>query len=91
MALVDTLKNLRHLFDWTVLDVSEPAAYQKTYTDVGNLLLGYQVTVTYKYHGVYEYIFPVDNKVGLITPERAFKRAQNFCNQKRASVKQRIR
>ena len=56
MAFKDTLKNLNHLFDWTALEVTEPMAYQKEYNDIGNFLLGYQVTVKYRYHGVYEYI-----------------------------------
>lgn len=91
MAFIDTLKNLNHLFDWTVLDVSEPVAYHKRYNDVGDVLLGYQVTVKYKHHGVYEYIFPVDDKIGLLTPEKAFGRAQRFCLQKRAALNQRKR
>lgn len=87
MAVKDTLKNLNHLFDWTALEVTEPMPYRKEYNDVGNLLLGYQVTVKYKHHGVYEYIFPVDNKIGLMTPERAFNRALKFSQR----LKQRIR
>lgn len=87
MAFKDTLKNLNHLFDWTALEVTEPMAYHKEYNDIGNFLLGYQVTVKYKYHGVYEYIFPVDDKIGLMTPERAFNRALKFSQR----LKQRIR
>jgi hypothetical protein len=91
MSFLDTVKNLKHLFDWTVLDVSEPVEYRKQYVDKGDLLLGYQVMVKYKHHGVYEYIFPIDNKIGLVTPEKALKRALKFSQQKRAGVKQRIR
>ncbi len=87
MAFRDTIKNLRHIFDWTVVEVSNPQPYSRFYKDMGDFFLGYKVTVKYKYHGDYEYIFPVDDKIGLVSKERALKRAINFYKQKSLRIR----
>lgn len=77
----------KRLFDWTVVDASEPIAYYVDYKDKGHMLLGYQVQVTYKHHGVREYLFVVDHKFGLVSENMAKKRAERFAKQKQEKMK----
>ena len=73
------LAEFKRLFDWSVVCVAKPKPVYKEYADVGSVLLGYKVTVTYKHHGKKERFFACDEcKLGLVSKERALDRANKF-------------
>ena len=72
--------NWKHLFDWTPVAVTEPRPEYHKYGDIGNQLIGYEVVVTYKYHGDRKYSFAIDNeKLGFADEAWAKRRADKFC------------
>ncbi len=89
MGIKDCIKKFKLLFDWTVVDVAEPVAIYRDYRDKGQVLLGYNVSVTYKHHGVQNVSFFVDDKFGLLTAEIAKKRAECFALKQKSKIKQR--
>lgn len=69
----------KHLFDWTPVAVTEPQPEYYRYSDIGNQLIGFQVSVTYKYHGVRQYSFAIDSdKLAFVNEKWAKRRADKF-------------
>ena len=72
------------------MSVSEPVEVFRDYRDKGHVLLGYEVTVTYKYHGERKYLFADDEeKLCFVSRTQAREMAFNFYNQKQKQIKQR--
>lgn len=79
--------NWKKIFDRSVVDVSLPQETYYTYGDIGKTLLGYQVAVTYRYHGTKQLLFSVDDsKLFLVSRECAYRRAMSFYNKTRAKI-----
>lgn len=74
-----SIQKVVHLFDWTPVDVKAPRPRYEFYNDAGRVLLGYEVEVTYLYHGTDVKLFATDdNRLGLVSPKRALRRAVAF-------------
>lgn len=83
------IKKLKNWFDWTPTDVTAPVAMYAEYKDVEKYLLGYNVTVSYKYHKAQTYSFPVDeNKFMLMSREKALKRANKYYQKIKNKIEQ---
>ena len=77
----------KHLFDWTPVSVTEPRPEYYEYADIGKQMIGFQVTVEYKYHGKRQYSFSIDNeKLGFATEQWAKKRADKFYNKMKKQI-----
>ena len=86
-AVVDKVKNY---FDWTPVAVSEPVEIYCDYRDKGHVLLGYEVTVTYKHHGTQKHLFVDDEeRFCLVSRAQARKNALDFYHEKQRQIKQR--
>ena len=82
-------EGIKQAFDWTPVAVKTPRPCYKTYKDVGRLLLGYEVEVTYLYHGVRKQLFPIDEeKLGLVTQKKALKNAIIFYKKTRNTIRE---
>lgn len=80
--------NIKKYFDWTPIEVSGPFKSYYNYTDVGRVLLGYVVQVTYRHHGLRTYLFATDEeKLGLVSQAQAYTKATKF----RDKIQQQIR
>ncbi len=80
-------QKLRQCFDWTPVAVNGPHPCYKTYSDVGKVLLGYEVVVKYLYHGDRKCFFQTDEeKMGFISDRRALKNADCFYNKIKAKI-----
>lgn len=67
------------IFDWSIVDVTAPTPLYSEYKDRGKILTGYEVAVTYRYHGTEKCIFGVDNdKFYLASSGYALRRACGF-------------
>lgn len=83
-------EKVRRAFDWTPLSVSLPRAEYRDYRDAGRVLLGFTVVVEYKYHGKQSRLFACDeDKLGLVSRERAYANAVNFYERMQDKVKER--
>ena len=81
MNIKDAVKKFKLLFDWTPVSVTEPMELYQEYKDTGRMFMGYQVTVTYKHHGVVDYMFSADEHKFFLFPRQwALKRATKFSN-----------
>ena len=90
MDLQGIISKVKNWFDWTVVSVSEPVAVYRDYLDKGHVLLGYEVTVTYKHHGERKHLFADDEeKMCFITRERARQMAFDFYREKQQQIKAR--
>ena len=90
MAFASIVNNVKNWFDWTPMSVSEPVEVFRDYRDKGHVLLGYEVTVTYKYHGERKYLFADDEeKLCFVSRTQARTMAFDFYNQKQKQIKQR--
>ena len=90
MTVKDILNSVKNWFDWTPVMVSEPVEVYCDYLDKGHVLLGYEVTVTYKHHGQRKYLFADDeDKMCLVSRAQARKMAFDFFSQKQKQIKQR--
>ena len=73
-----------------IIEVYPPEDYIVTYRDVGTRLEGYMVRVVYKYHGVENRLFPIDNDhFQFISSQRTLKYAQDFYMKARKQIEQR--
>ena len=75
--------SLRNFIDRTfhdeIIAIEEPREWWVEYMDKGRRLEGYIIPVTYKYRGKQDAYSVIDNDhFGLITQERALKKAQRF-------------
>ncbi len=81
-------KRFRLMFDWTVVSVAKPRPQYMEFKDAEKILLGYSVIVVYKHHGRKEYFFACDEeKLGLVSRECAYRRAEKFYCQKKQEKK----
>lgn len=88
MALNGIFNGVKNWFDWAPVAVSEPVEVYRDYRDMGRVLLGYEVTVTYKYHGQRKYLFADDeDKMCLVSRAQARKNAFDFYREKQKRVK----
>ncbi len=88
MALRGIVNEVKNWFDWTPIAVSAPVEVYRDYRDKGHVLLGYEVTVTYKYHGERQYLFADDEeKLCVVTRARARKMAFDFYRKKQQKIK----
>lgn len=72
-----------------IIEVYPPEDYIVTYRDVGTRLEGYMVRVVYKYHGVENRLFPIDNDhFQFISSQRTLKYAQDFYTNARKKIEQ---
>lgn len=82
-----SLEKIKQQFDWTPVAVKVPRPRYETYTDVGPMLLGYEVEVEYLYHGNKTHLFPTDEeKLCLVSRRRALANAISFYKDTRAKV-----
>ena len=82
------LYRARYLFDWTPVAVSAPTPKYYEYHDMGQLFLGYAVSVQYRHHRPREYLFPCDEeKLGLVSRKYAMRRARRFYQQMKTEAK----
>lgn len=89
MKIHRIVQDVKKWFDWTPVAVSLPAEVYCTYADKGRMFLGYEVKVTYLYHGKRRYLFAVDEeKLGLFTRDRACAKALDFYRVKQEQTKQ---
>lgn len=80
-------RQFKNLFDWTPVSVDFPVAEYKIYDDANPVLLGYNVSVTYRHHGTKKYFFAHDEeKFGLFSRTRALGRALSFYESKRQQI-----
>lgn len=90
MDLRSIVSDIKNWFDWTPVAVSGPVEVYRDYRDKGRVLLGYEVTVTYKYHGEYKYLFADDeDKLCMVSRAHAYNNAVRFCREKKDRIKQR--
>ncbi len=88
MTLSDIASKVKNWLDWTPVAVSEPVEIYRDYRDMGHVLLGYEVTVTYKHHGERKYLFADDeDKMCLVSRVKARKNAFDFYREKQKRVK----
>lgn len=81
------IKKIVYLFDWTPVSVKAPRPRYEVYADVGRVLLGYEVEVTYLHHGTEVKLFATDdNRLGLVSPKRALRRAVAFHKETKAKI-----
>ena len=78
---------LRHWFDWTPTDVQVPQPRYEVYKDAGRVLLGYEVQITYRHHGVYTLLFPTTDNLGEVGRRRALYRAIKFYKSTRNNIR----
>ncbi len=78
---------VRNIFDWTPVNVLAPQPKYITYNDVGRILLGYEVQVTYRHHGVCKLLFATFDSHGKIGRRRALYRAIRFYKSTRSNVR----
>ncbi|MBQ8294205.1 MAG: hypothetical protein IJX89_02360 [Alphaproteobacteria bacterium] len=79
MNINQAVEKFKLLFDWTPVSVSYPSPKYMDYSDKGHVLLGYQVRVRYRHHGMREYLFTYDEeKLGMVSQERALNNAIKF-------------
>ena len=72
-----------------IIAVYPPEEYIVTYRDVGTRLEGYTVRVEYKYRGIDNRLFPIDNDhFQIVSPQRALKYAQDFYMKARDKIEQ---
>ena len=89
MDFSSIFSNVKKWFDWTPVAVSGPVEIYCDYRDKGHVLLGYEVTVTYKHHGKRKYLFSDDEeKMCLVTRAQAYENAVKFCSEKKKKIKQ---
>ncbi len=70
---------IKHAFDWTPVAVKAPCRRCEVYKDVGRVLLGYEVEVTYLYHGTKKRLFTTDeDKACIVSRKRALRNAMEF-------------
>ena len=75
------------IFDWTIVDVQEPRPVYHQYNDMGQILTGYAVDVTYLHHGMESLMFGVDTgKFNLASPEYALRRARGYYDHAREHI-----
>ena len=90
MDLSGIVNEVKKWFDWTPIAVSEPVAIYRDYLDKGHVLLGYEVTVTYKHHGEHKYLFADDeDKLCFVSRAQAKKNAIDFYRNKLKKLRQR--
>ena len=90
MDLGGIVNNIKKMFDWTPVAVSEPVTIYRDYRDKGRVLMGYEITVTYKYHGERKYLFFDDeDKLCMVSRAQAYKNAVEFYKEKQQQIKQR--
>ncbi len=88
MGLRGIVNDVKSWFDWTPVAVSAPVEVYRDYRDKGHVLLGYEVTVNYKYHGERKYLFADDEeKLCMITRAKARKMAFDFYREKQQKIK----
>ncbi len=88
MAMKNIVNSIKNMFDWTPVAVSEPIEIYRDYKDKGHVLLGYEVTVTYKYHGERRHLFADDEeKLCMVTRAQARKMAYDFYREKLQKIK----
>ena len=88
MTVKGVFNSVKNWFDWTPISVSEPVEIYRDYRDMGRVLLGYEVTVTYQHHGERKYLFVHDeDKMCLVSRAQARKNAFDFYQEKREKVK----
>ncbi|MBQ3038941.1 MAG: hypothetical protein IJD41_00070, partial [Alphaproteobacteria bacterium] len=69
-------------------EVSAPVEVYRDYRDKGHVLLGYEVTVNYKYHGERKYLFADDEeKLCMVTRAKAREMAFDFYREKQQKIK----
>ena len=88
MRLHDIIGKVRACFDWTPVAVSEPVTIYRDYRDKGRVILGYEVTVTYKHHGERNYLFSDDeDKMCIVSRAQAYKNAVDFYHEKLQKIR----
>lgn len=81
------LEKIVNLFDWTPVAVKAPRPRYEFYKDVGRMLLGYEVEVTYLHHGTEIKLFATDeNRLGLVSRKRALMHALSFYSETRNKI-----
>ena len=80
MKIIEKVKDLyKKTFDDEIIGIKPPREYWCDYRDVGHRLEGYKIAVTYKYKGLLDVFFIVDNDhFRLVSKEKALKNAMNF-------------
>ena len=71
-------KTVQRVFFFFFVAVAVPQPTYETYSDVGRVLLGYEVAVTYKHHGVYRMFFATSENPGPASQRAALCRAIKF-------------
>lgn len=91
MKIHSVVQGIKNWLDWTPIDVSGPFKSYYNYTDVGRVLLGYTVQVTYRYHGQRTYLFATDEeKLGVVSHAQAYNKAMRFHDKIQKQIKQGI-
>ena len=90
MTLSDIVTKVKNSFDWTPVCVTKPVEVYCDYVDKGRVLLGYEVTVTYKHHCEHKRLFAHDeDRFCIVSRAKARKMALDFYNQMKKQINQR--
>lgn len=75
-------RRIKQFFNWTPLAVEKPKAVYMVYNDKERALVGFEVKVTYLYHGEHKLFFSVDDGILNSLPIKSSQEKANACYEK---------
>ncbi|HIU65772.1 MAG TPA: hypothetical protein IAC63_04015 [Candidatus Enterousia avicola] len=87
ISVAYNFRKFKNLFNWTPVKVEKPQPVYMSYAKEKPVLLGFEVTVSYLYHGDRKLFFQTDEeRFGLVSRKSALAKANAFYSNVKAKV-----